>query len=288
MSLYNKCERFYIEGKFCSEIFIDDRIKSSLININAISTAGDKVFINFENELVFSFKKSYDMLSLYNLHSRHINSILKIRDEIKKISNNKLLSVVLVGSYARNTASETSDYDFLIISDSEIVFKKTEQNKRIEIISYTPSKFENSLLSQDEFIIWGLKYGLVIYDNNYLNKFYPLNETKLQKLKKRKKELLERLVYRTVLSIGSCDTRTISTRIKDLKKQIMRSAIIALDCVPKSSPELPGQFKKCINDTQLSDRIIMIDSKEKFTKYYLMDNIDTLRKFYFEWLRNRL
>ncbi len=288
LSVYSKCDHFYLDTRVYNEICGKNSKDTTLEDIDAIFAANEKTFVNFSNELVFSFKSSYDMFRLYQLPARHAGSILKVKDIIKKVTGKKLCSLLLVGSYARNMASETSDYDFLAICDEKIKHIQNQDGKKIEVISYTTEEFKNALSEEDEFVLWGLKYGLLLYDNDYLRYFFPSRDNTFFKLKKRKKDLLERLVYRASLSISSQNISAMSVRIDDLKKQIMRSSVIALDCIPKSSPEIPEQFKKSINNGELADEIIRIETTKYIAEQQFEESFKTLRKFYFTWLRDRL
>ncbi|MDY0278818.1 MAG: nucleotidyltransferase domain-containing protein [Acholeplasma sp.] len=288
-SLYSNSENFNLDASTCSKSCGKyDNYRCFLKSIDAVITADEKTFINFNNELVFSFKKFYDMYNIYQLQYKDYISILKIKDDIKKVAGDKLCSVLLVGSHARNAANERSDYDFLVICDDKNKYNKKINDKKIDIISYTTKEFECAVSDEDEFVLWGIKYGLIIYDVDYLKFYFLFKDAKLLKLKKRKKELLERLVYRTSLTIGSRNTSVMYKRIEDLKTQILRSSIIALGSIPKSSPELPEQFEKNINNAELTEGISSVEIKQDFAEPQLVESFETLRKFYFEWLRERL
>lgn len=285
---YSKSDRFYFNIQAYYDLCETQDKANLLKKINAVYTTTDKAFLNFENELVLSIKKSNDIYNLYNLHESDTKSILAIKNDLKKITKNRLQAVLLVGSYARNTASEKSDYDFLVVSNEKIKYKKIISGKKIEVISYQTDEFIKSLLKEDEFILWGLKYGLILYDNEFLSSFFPLKDTNFIKLKHRKKELLERLVYRAGLSIGIDKTNVTSMRLNELKTQLMRSSIIALNYHPKSSPELSNQFKTYIDNPKITKGIIEITTGRNSTKQQLQESFEKLKTFYFEWLRKQL
>ena len=80
--------------------------------------------------------------------------------------------VLLFGSYARQTATETSDVDLLVIADSNLPrFKRSRSLYRLfnpypfgmDILVYTPEEIKQAAECKQSFIAAVLKEGKVLY-----------------------------------------------------------------------------------------------------------------------------
>lgn len=288
IEFYLENDRFYLTSDELNSACKNEELYSTLHNINAIVTYQNKIFLNFENELIFSIKKSTDIFNLYKLPIADINNILSIKEELINISKNRSYTIILVGSYARNKATENSDYDFIVVADEKIKYKKFSNDKKIEIICYDRPEFKKGITLEDEFILWALKYGLILHDNNFISQYYPTHDSYFSELKTRKKNQLERMVYRTSLSFGSNKINIISKRLNDLKKQIIRSSIIASDKIPKSSPEISQQARQYVFNPNICSMLSKPTAHNNQSYNELKEDFDSLRKYYFEWLRGQL
>ncbi len=98
----------------------------------------------------------------------------KLKDKIVNIAERiiyecKPVSLVLIGSVAVRKEKEASDIDFLVISNKKEVPLLKEN---VNIILMKKSEFEKKYLKGDDFIVSSLSFGKIIYDKEYLIKFY--------------------------------------------------------------------------------------------------------------------
>lgn len=81
--------------------------------------------------------------------------------------------VVLFGSYAKGTASDSSDVDFLVIARSELPrHKRSRQLYRsirshkfpVDVLVYTPEEIAQAIRSRVSFVSQALREGETVYE----------------------------------------------------------------------------------------------------------------------------
>lgn len=107
---------------------------------------------------------------------------------IKKNINKQLISIILFGSYARETNSKYSDIDLLIIVEDNFDSQDFEKkilgiNKNISAIITTKSEFKKKIINFNSQLISLFIDGKILFDkNNYYyknrNLFIALNYNK--------------------------------------------------------------------------------------------------------------
>jgi len=294
-AVFRLIERYYLSDNFSLSgddvaASVQDMDLSStdliefLFSENAVLEDSRRLFLNFDCNLISSTKKTYDVFKLSELPKESVASIRQIVDAIKQDLKSNLKNITLVGSQARNLASSGSDYDFLIISRRKLEYRRYEVERSVDILQYTPAQFKKSLSKDDEFALWALKYGLTLYDNDYIEQCYPKKLVSFEELKKRKKQLLERLIYRTHLAFGSDRVSIISKRLKKLNSQVLRSAIIARGGIPRSAREIEAQFFEGVDVLFEIDQFEFDDSNWNSLED-LESAFECIKSFYNEYLQ---
>lgn len=120
-----------------------------------------------------------------------------ISKELKNLLGNKLESVVLFGSYARNTFNERSDIDIFVVVNKKISENKIQKtlNKiddKIQVLVLTKDEFKEKVISFNHQLITLFYDGKVLYEKNKFyykmeNLFLALNRKKEFTLKVRKR-----------------------------------------------------------------------------------------------------
>lgn len=262
---------------------------SLLQRIRAVGVSGNKIYLDFSNQLVYSTRLYLDSLDLYSRHPSTLADILSARKSIIGRSSTNILSIILVGSYARGTESPSSDTDFVVISRRPLKRIKP-QHKPADIIRYSPTQFTSSVYAGDEFVLWGLKYGLIVFDAFYLQKNFLAEGAQLQGLIARKNSTIERLIYSIVLGLSTERWNILGPRIADLYNQILRLSILCNGEIPLSAKELFTQFKEIKQQwarvPKFSDHNKLgLAQKDRAT---LLQLFFSLKEFYYSSLRDRV
>ena len=141
------------------------RVLKKLEKHDMLIEDGRRYKLDFSNVVCRRLKLFFD--SEFVMSSKLGRRIIQIADRI--VYKCKPVSVVLVGSVAVGKERETSDVDFLVISEEKEVPLVRED---VNIVLMSVSEFEERYLKGDDFIISSLSYGRIIYDKEYFIKFY--------------------------------------------------------------------------------------------------------------------
>lgn len=260
-----------------------------LQRIGAVGIRGDDIYLDFSNQLVYSTRLYLDSLDLYSRHPSALADILSAKNSIIGRSSTNILSIILVGSYARGTESQSSDTDFVVISRRPIKRIKYH-HKPTDIIRYSPIQFISSVYTGDEFALWSLKYGLILFDAFYLQKNFLAEGAQLKDLRSRKLAAIEGLIYSIGLGLSTERWNILGPRITDLYNQILRLSILCSGEIPLSAKELYAQFNK---SKQQWDRVpeFTDHNNVRFAQTdsaTLLQLFFSLKEFYYSALRDRV
>lgn len=166
------------KNRFFEKIDIQELTNSNrnevdlLIEQKTLIQKNNDLFINFDKKSLIYLKKLVDQMKFEQIDLKLQNEILFIKNILFKEYRNRIFSIFVVGSTARNTSNLDSDLDILVIHSGEkIVLPKIANHIiNIQVITYTTEKFSLEKLEDSELLIWALKYGLLIYDKNFIFK----------------------------------------------------------------------------------------------------------------------
>ncbi len=164
------------ENRFFEKINLSELSDFDLSEINmlqdknVICRDGNYIYINFDKKSNIFLKKLADEMSFEEIDLNIRNEVLLAKRSLLSLNKNRVLSVILIGSVSRNMYNKKSDIDLIVFhSGEELILPKFVNNiKNIQFIPYSTKNFINSSTYDDEILIWGLKYGLIIYDRNYI------------------------------------------------------------------------------------------------------------------------
>lgn len=237
---YKKYDEFLI-----SEI-IDTKYSDMLIKKKYLILENDKIYLNFQNEFISSYKKTYDIYKFQLLNYSTQEEIINVRDSILNEFKNRITSIILIGSAARNKLTLESDLDIIVVADDRI--KKRLRDKlqvyKIEIQSYTKENFDYLFNENEEIILWAIKYGLILYDNNFIFKYYYQNKLNIgHRTIMNKRKLIEMLISDITNNLDIPLSR-IKFKIDRFVYQCARLFLIMQDIMPLSRNEIADQIEK--------------------------------------------
>lgn len=270
-------DKILVEKDYLNK-FINDIDISELKEGSIISKIKNKYYIDLSQEKVF------DIIN----HLDYIDDALKL--ELNKIVDlllrkyKSIKAIILIGSAARNLTTEKSDIDFLIISTRRIKKIKIHSNigLKLDFILRTTKKFRNAYKNiDDELVIWSVKYGVVLYDNNFIRPFFnilPFNEAKT--IVNKKKIMIIKYIDFLLNNSSILSDRTFSENTMKIYYFLLRLILLNNGYIPKSKNELYLQLKnKNMNiqiveelDALLKNDLIQVNNKfirclEKVKKY---------------------
>lgn len=282
---YSDASVFHLKDKLVAICNKHNISANELEQYGYISRTGGNYYINFNNNAIYVAKLHFDLRRLKRLNSDEYHEILYVAQKMLN-HQNTIKTIFLVGSFARNTASRDSDYDFLVISakDDAIEPPRDAIRRDIDVIQYSVESFSTAISNKDEFIFWALKYGLLIHDDMYIHSFFPQEDVSLEELYLRKLDQVESLQYRARLSFGTGRIKDISKRVHKFCNQVVRLSIIQQGMIPKSSKEIQFQSRN-ISASKLPhlitcDEALRCDTEERLLEIYNMtsDRLHILRR----------
>ncbi|MBF0319334.1 MAG: nucleotidyltransferase domain-containing protein [Nitrospirae bacterium] len=166
----------------------------------------------------------------------------EIITQLRLLSVDKKASVVLVGSYARNTQTWRSDMDFFVITPRRINRWKVPLN--IHILFDTRKEFIDKLNNGNDFRHWAMRYGKVLVDdtgwwntikNNDGIDIWPDWRLKLRHAEK-SRSIASQLLFDAAWDNAGEEYLMVASHIA-------RALLLRDKIFPLSRPELPGQLR---------------------------------------------
>ncbi len=272
------------ENRFFEKVDINSSMTNdinSLVNSNILIKESNKIYINFNYQSNVYLKKLIDQTKFEQIDQKLQKEILYINNLLFKENRNKIFSIFLIGSVARNTYSDSSDLDLVIIHSGDKIKLPSLVNKMIQVqfITYSKTDFRLKNIERDEILIWALKYGLLIYDRNYLfkktNAYTQHNDSII--LKKRSQIDYICNTFETMLNEKTEYTKGMYSVLAKLLHLVSRYIILINEDFPLSRPELKDQVQ------QYDNNIISIYEaleKENLSRDYLINTYFSLKKYF--------
>lgn len=257
---------------------ISDLLAKNIVNIDNDGLA----YINYSNLSNRNFKNFIDSVNFEEIHYNLKMEIQFLKKNILSLNKNKIYAIFLIGSVSRNKYEKDSDIDLVIIHSGEkIELPEIYNDRKVQFIKFSNKDILINLAS-NEILVWTLKYGILIYDKNYVyNKLvqYPLvvnfRNLILDKRLQIEKSfaLIDNLLKKEILKNNLHD------EILKINHLVKRYIILCTDNIPKSRPELEEQIK---------ENNIVLDFKcDKYFSYHdLIDFYFSLKKLYRNFIRN--
>lgn len=202
----------------------------------------DCCFVNFKNDKLYEAKIKDDQRLISTFCGKEFKQVLS---ELLTCHKANLSAIIVVGSFARGVASESSDLDLIIISKKRIRPKELScmhSTSQCDFISYSAEVFEKNIQLGNEFALWALKYGLVYFDRDFLQSLFPDHHVSCNAAFLAKIILLEKLFYQLRLSLYRQRSHIAKKKLDTIIKHMIRLELLKKDLLPKSSPELREQF----------------------------------------------
>ncbi|MFW0702357.1 nucleotidyltransferase domain-containing protein [Aliarcobacter butzleri] len=266
-----------IKINYCNNL-IFDLVEKDLINRDN----DEYIYINYSKLSNRNFKNFVDSIAFEEIEYNLKMEIIHLKKYIINLNRNKIRAIFLIGSVSRNKFEKDSDIDLVIIhSGEEINLPNVYNVRRVQFIKF-PNKGILKKLNSNEILIWTLKYGILIYDNNYVyNKLIqnPLivnfDNLILEKRLHIEKTfaLIDNILKKEILKNDLYD------EIFKINHLLERYIILCTDNIPKSRPELREQMKE--NNITLD-----IKFDKSFTYNELISVYFSLKKFYKNFIRN--
>lgn len=255
-----------------------------LINIEAIIVHDEYVFLNYNNELTYSARRTYDLSRLYANSPNTVNDVIATKRQLLSGEFGKVNAIFLVGSHSRNTATTRSDLDFLVISSKKGGKASLQTLRKIDIIHYETQFAPIALEQCDEFLLWAFKYGVLLYDDNFFAALCPRHQVDLFLPVRRKKAAIEKTLYSISLASDEKNRHGLADKILRLEEQIYRLAIMQSGKLPKSSRELKDQFIRHFRQASSEPPKTAGSLGERKR---LLEHLIRLKDFYLNVLRNQ-
>lgn len=262
---------------------------NKLIEENLLKLEKDFVYINFSKKSNIYLKNLVDQLIFEKIDNNLQNEILFIKKELMKMNKNKIFTIFLIGSVARNTYKENSDIDIVVFHSGERIDipKFIISKKKVQIISYNKEELKSKLYD-DEILIWTLKYGLLLYDKNFIFDGFIIknDDIKIKKLIINKKIQIENLfiTFERFIEIKSKDKEVLFIILNKLKHLISRYLILLENKIPTSKHELKKElidYKKYTKFIDIYNEIDNANSSMQIVEIYFK-----LKKYFFNSIKN--
>jgi len=244
-----------------------------LIAKNYVISENDIVRLNYQNDFIIFLRKAYDIFKIQSLNSSAVIEIMNLRDVILKEKKCNIASIILIGSAARNMLKENSDIDIVLVADGRAIKRITQQLKiyKFELQFYTREAFDRLFKENEEIILWTVKYGLVLFDDNFIFSYYNQFKQNIGMQTIRKKRRLIDLLIRDIKNNLDNSEKRIKFKIERLIFQCARMYLIMQDIIPLSRQEIPSQIG--ITSPRLANKIEEFtlrsnESKEEIIQYF--------------------
>jgi Nucleotidyltransferase domain len=188
-------------------------------------------------------------------------------------------AIVLVGSVARNCATQRSDVDILVVGERLPVFKLRPPN--VEFHAFSAASFLSQLKSGDDFPNWCTRFGVPLADTAYWESILHKAEHASWPDWKRKITVASRRLLASRLSLRTGDREAAAEGALFAYDHLIRGILLREAIFPLSRPELVEQIRplspelgKCLS-TLLHDSTHSLDFRHLFGRLMgALKNID--------------
>lgn len=245
------------KNRFFEQINIDEHIENInlqvLIEKKKVIKENNQIHINYNLKSNRLFKEYIDQCKFEELDQKLQNEILYIKSLLFKVNKNKIFSIFLIGSIARNTHNVRSDIDLLILHSGEKIKLPEIKNKlyNTQFITHnTKDLFLNGVIN-DEIFIWALKYGLLLYDRNFIfSKIQSIKSLDYFQVTIKKREQIDYMctVFESILKSDYDNYQHLLKTLMKILNLMSRYILLLYGEFPLSRPELKQQVMRYNQD----------------------------------------
>ncbi|MFT5661406.1 MAG: putative nucleotidyltransferase [Sulfurimonas sp.] len=216
--------------------------KDYVINNNGI------YHLNYQDRFLVSLRESHDILCFEKLSNNLRTEVKLLLDELLNNYEDSIQSVFLIGSSARNTVHNKSDIDLLIVCKNKFDYKIMNTYKKIQLIVYSIDEFKIKYEKNSELIIWAFHAGLLLYDANFINKYYVQKNTQISS----HTILIKRILIKKIMDNFSSSKMYFDNLDTQILKQLIfhmaRYILMIHKILPLSKTEIIPQLMKVDNN----------------------------------------
>lgn len=170
-----------------------------------------------------------------------MDSVAKILAELR-CSLGDAITVVLVGSAARNVQTEESDIDLLLLANERPVVPKSFPGFHIQTSSI--AEFKRNLQNGEDFEAWCVRLGMLLFDGGHWASIVASEEAKLWPRWELKVSHGARRLFLAQALLEMGDEVAASEELLYTVGHIARGLLLKSGVFPLSRPELAEQLKK--------------------------------------------
>jgi len=170
------------------------------------------------------------------------------------------LSVVLIGSAARNAATAESDLDLLVLSHDGM--KMVQTPGPLHVQTMTGTKFRDRLRSGDDFAAWCVRFGIPIVRSALWDELVASPEASTWPDWRQK---IEHAARRLLLASSLRESRDLDAAAEELTyavSHVARAILLKSNVFPLSRPEMIAQLKE-LKYPRLADALVELSFGEK-------------------------
>ena len=205
---------------------------------------GQYIRMSFQSEFISKLKRKRDLSLILLLGPQVVKELMLIRERLLQRWKGKILSIILIGSLARDKMRPSSDIDLLLVTKHGSVKRVDCDGLKVQVQSFLSDEFDRLFMEGDELVLWTLKYGLILHDEDFVFKYYSHGPTKIGE---KSISVKTRMIHRLVSDIGNSGeipTARLRVKIFRLIFQGARLTLILHGEIPLSRWELAGQLRK--------------------------------------------
>ena len=153
-------------------------------------------------------------------------------------------AVVLIGSAARDAATERSDVDFLVVRPEERVFR-IKPSAALHVHQETRRRFLERLARNEDFPAWALRYGVPIRDPDG----WWSDQVSREKRDPHWPDWRSKIVHgakrlrMAIMALEDDDTAAAAEELLFAASHAARAVLLKSGVFPLSRPELPAQLE---------------------------------------------
>lgn len=250
--------------------------KEDFIEKNYVLKHNNTYHLNFQDIFLMSLKKSHDILCFESLENNLRTEIKLVIEDMLNQHETNIKSIFLIGSAARNKIREYSDIDLLVICNDKFDYSIKNTYKKFQLIIYSIDEFKTKYEQNSELLIWSFQAGLLLYDVNFINKYYKHEKIQISNntiLDKRK--MIKKIMDRFSSSKMYFDNLDI-TILRQLIYHMARYILMLNHVLPLSKAEILDQFKEIDSEgARLFSKIIHDTDHNKI-------DLDTYVNYYYQ------
>jgi hypothetical protein len=185
----------------------------------------------------YRFKQWHDMERLHRLPEVERSAILDILDQTRKNLGDDLICLWLLGSAAHDALTASSDLDFIAVCKKDTGFVPST-TRPLNFFAMTVSRFTRALDQHDPFVVAALRYGIVLHDQEFAQRFYARLPAIQAAPVEPREEVVANLVRRFHYHVENQELVEAAGALKSVALQTARSMLAPFGEMPGSKTEL--------------------------------------------------